>query len=94
MDWLALLIFILPAYFANSAPVVSGGKTPLDAGMKLKDGNRFLGDGKTVKGFFVGVAAGTLSAIMLAFLFPDSYASFIASTNEKVFIGLLLAFGA
>ncbi|MFH0835820.1 MAG: CDP-2,3-bis-(O-geranylgeranyl)-sn-glycerol synthase [Candidatus Micrarchaeota archaeon] len=89
-----MVVFALPAYFANSAPVVSGGKTPLDGGMKLSDGNRLLGAGKTIRGFFVGVAAGTLSAILLAWLFPAWFAPFISSINEKIFIGFLLAFGA
>ena len=35
--------FILPAYFANAAPVVLGGGPPLDMGKKFLDGRRILG---------------------------------------------------
>ncbi|MFA6328796.1 MAG: CDP-2,3-bis-(O-geranylgeranyl)-sn-glycerol synthase [Candidatus Micrarchaeia archaeon] len=62
MDALAwamqLILFILPAYFANSVPVVLGGGAPIDGGRKWNDGQRLFGDGKTVRGFFAGVAAG------------------------------------
>lgn len=53
--------FILPAYFANSSPVLGHklfGKYnyPIDFGKKLKDGKRIFGDGKTWNGLFFGIA--------------------------------------
>ena len=45
--WDAIL-FIIPAYVANSIPVVMGGGPPLDGGRMWKDGKRILGDGKTI----------------------------------------------
>lgn len=56
--------FILPAYFANAAPVVSGGIFPIDGGRKLSDGNRILGDGKTVEGFLFGWLVGGFFGII------------------------------
>jgi len=58
-----LLIFILPAYFANSSPVffrTGKSKTPMDLKLKFYDSRRVLGEGKTWAGFFVGIATGTL----------------------------------
>ncbi|MCX6772059.1 MAG: CDP-2,3-bis-(O-geranylgeranyl)-sn-glycerol synthase [Candidatus Micrarchaeota archaeon] len=53
-----LVLLILPAYFANSIPVLLGGGSAIDGGRKMADGNRVFGDGKTVRGFFAGVLAG------------------------------------
>lgn len=50
----------LPAWIANSMPVVFGGGMPIDRGLYFRDGNRLFGDGKTVRGFIVGVLCGTL----------------------------------
>ena len=55
-----LILYILPSYFANSVPVLLGGGAPVDGGRKMADGQRIFGDGKTVRGFFAGIAAGTL----------------------------------
>ena len=55
---MGLVLLILPAYFANSVPVVLGGGAPIDGGRKWRDGQRLFGDGKTVRGFFAGVLAG------------------------------------
>ncbi len=56
------LIFIMPSYFANAAPVIfrtGKSKTPMDMGIKFYDSRRILGKGKTWTGFFVGIATGT-----------------------------------
>jgi CDP-2,3-bis-(O-geranylgeranyl)-sn-glycerol synthase len=73
-----LFIFILPAYIANATPVLLGGGAKMDFGRNFKDGKRLLGDGKTWRGFFSGVLAGTLAGF------------FLNSTK----LGFLLAFGA
>ncbi len=68
MEQIAALIkdalwFVLPAYFANAAPVVLGGGPPLDGGRTWKDGRPLLGSNKTVRGFISGILLGTLVGI-------------------------------
>jgi CDP-2,3-bis-(O-geranylgeranyl)-sn-glycerol synthase len=60
---------ILPAYIANSVPVVFSGKHPhpIDFGKNLRDGKRFLGDGKTYEGFFTGLFFGTLAGAIVGY---------------------------
>jgi len=64
-DLLQLLLFILPAYFANSAPVLFGGGAPMDFKAKAWDGRRVFGDGKTWRGFLAGIIAGTIVGALL-----------------------------
>ena len=53
----------LPAWIANATPVLLGGGKPIDGGRILSDGHRLFGDGKTIRGFFVGVFFGPLTGI-------------------------------
>jgi CDP-2,3-bis-(O-geranylgeranyl)-sn-glycerol synthase len=53
----------LPAWIANGMPVIFGGGRPIDGGRTLRDGHRILGDGKTVRGFIVGVVLGSLTGM-------------------------------
>jgi CDP-2,3-bis-(O-geranylgeranyl)-sn-glycerol synthase len=55
---------ILPAYFANFTPVLLKGKKPIDFKKKFVDGNRLLGDGKTIEGFLGGFLAGVLIGLL------------------------------
>ena len=61
-SWFSALIsalwIMLPAYVPNPAAVIFGGGTPIDGGMTLRDGRRLFGEGKTVRGFILGVLAG------------------------------------
>jgi CDP-2,3-bis-(O-geranylgeranyl)-sn-glycerol synthase len=91
MDFLALLIFIIPCYVANAAPVLLGGGQPLDFGASFSDGRRILGDAKTVRGFVGGVAAGTVAAGILALYFPLPV--FISAWGQFL-SGFLLSLGA
>ena len=62
------LIFIMPAYFANAAPVLfrtGKSKTPMDMKLKFYDSRRILGEGKTWAGFFVGIITGTLIGTLI-----------------------------
>ena len=43
------LLFILPAYIANGAPVLFGGGAPLDMGKRFRR-RRIFGDNKTIRG--------------------------------------------
>ncbi len=56
------LWFILPAYFANSVPVLAGGGTSIDFNKKMPDGEPILGPGKTWRGAFTGIAAAVVVA--------------------------------
>lgn len=98
---LGALWFILPAYFANSFPVnVSKIKwlekygTPIDGGRKLR-GVRILGDGKTWRGFYAGIIAGTVVGILQALFQSDAEVLFSSMLKTAVFLpqmGFELAF--
>jgi len=55
---LSALWIMLPAYVPNPVAALLGGGTPVDRGRNYSDGRRWLGDGKTYRGFFLGVLAG------------------------------------
>jgi CDP-2,3-bis-(O-geranylgeranyl)-sn-glycerol synthase len=78
------MVYILPAYTANAAPVIFGGGRPLDSGKIYKDGRPILGSHKTFRGFFAGIIVGTLVGIGLSFL----------SKNQSPSLGFTLSFGA
>ncbi len=63
-----LLLFILPAYAANAAPVLLGGYFPIDGGRKAWDGRPIFGSSKTWLGLAGGLAAGCLCAVLEAHL--------------------------
>ncbi|MFA5412810.1 MAG: CDP-2,3-bis-(O-geranylgeranyl)-sn-glycerol synthase [Candidatus Micrarchaeia archaeon] len=91
MDLLALLIFIIPCYIANAAPVLLGGGQPLDFGASFSDGRRIFGNAKTVRGFVGGVAAGTVAGGTLALYF---FLPVFTSAWEQFLSGFLLSLGA
>ncbi|MBI4406699.1 CDP-2,3-bis-(O-geranylgeranyl)-sn-glycerol synthase [Candidatus Micrarchaeota archaeon] len=90
MEIVDLIIFILPAYVANSVPVILHGKTPIDMGQRFVDQQRLLGRSKTVKGFIAGVLAGTLVGLIIAL---SPFFSFL-TTSDKLIIAFLLSLGA
>jgi CDP-2,3-bis-(O-geranylgeranyl)-sn-glycerol synthase len=77
------IIFILPAYCANAAPVLAGGGLPIDLGRKFKDGKAIFGKNKTFRGFFVGLAVGTGVGLLESAIF-----------GYPLIFGLLLSLGA
>lgn len=100
MDYMLNLLmgalwFILPAYFANSAPVdVSGLKflkkyaKPID-GKRTWGGVRILGDGKTWRGFFAGMFAGTFVGVIQSITQPSiivEYPDFPQMTLDLAFV--------
>ena len=63
--WLVETVYIyLPAYIANATPVILGGGKPLDGDRNWVDGKPILGDHKTVRGTFTGIAAGFLVGLL------------------------------
>ncbi|MEM4330258.1 MAG: CDP-2,3-bis-(O-geranylgeranyl)-sn-glycerol synthase [Candidatus Bilamarchaeaceae archaeon] len=90
MDFLSLLLFLVPIYVANSSPVVLGGGYPLDFYKNFIDGRRILGDGKTIKGFIAGIVCGSLIGVFIAdfYLLP-----FFSDKMAQVLGSLALAFG-
>lgn len=87
---LELLVFLIPIYFANSVPVVLGGGAPLDLGRTFNDGQRMLGEGKTIRGFIAGVLAGTVMGGVAAIYYP---LGFFANPQVQFFAGFVLSFG-
>jgi CDP-2,3-bis-(O-geranylgeranyl)-sn-glycerol synthase len=78
------LKFIFPAYCANAAPVLTGGGLPIDLGKKFPDGKPIFGKNKTFKGFFSGLAVGTVVGFAETIFFPEYHALF----------GFLISLGA
>jgi CDP-2,3-bis-(O-geranylgeranyl)-sn-glycerol synthase len=67
MDATQLIIealkFIFPAYCANAVPVLVGGGKSIDLGKTLPDGRPIFGKNKTYRGFFAGLAIGTVTGL-------------------------------
>jgi CDP-2,3-bis-(O-geranylgeranyl)-sn-glycerol synthase len=82
---LQALWFILPAYTANSFPVIAKGTHPLDFSRFLKN-HRVLGDGKTFEGTITGIAFGTLTGTIQVFAQPFMPDSFFIMTTEMAFL--------
>lgn len=58
----------IPAFVANPAAVIFGGKIAIDAG-KTIGGKRIFGDHKTVSGFIGGVFSGMVIGFIMNYLF-------------------------
>jgi CDP-2,3-bis-(O-geranylgeranyl)-sn-glycerol synthase len=88
----------LSAWIANATPVLGGGGRPIDGGRFFRDGNRILGDGKSIRGFIVGVIFGTLVGIgqfLAAPYLRPLLAQFVTITPEMdyvLFISIPAAF--
>ncbi|PWR74153.1 CDP-2,3-bis-(O-geranylgeranyl)-sn-glycerol synthase [Methanospirillum lacunae] len=83
---------MLPAYVPNSAAAAVGGGIPIDGGHTWYDGKRILGDGKTIRGFFGGVACGCIIGILQIMAQGQPVFSMLPKLN--IFSVLLLATGA
>jgi CDP-2,3-bis-(O-geranylgeranyl)-sn-glycerol synthase len=94
-DYLAAILFFLPAGVANMVPVIShkipwlgAWDTPLDLGRKWR-GKRLLGDNKTWRGVVAGTLAGGITAKIVAYFAPN------AVVTKYVFLtGCVLGLGA
>ena len=92
--------FMLPAYFANMAPIISKNwlkflAKPVDFGIKVK-GKELFGRNKTYRGFIFGVLFAMIVSYMQSLLYRFNFfssLSFIDYSNWG-WIGFLLGFGA
>lgn len=82
------VLWILPAYIANGAPVITvyllrrlGKNThPLDLNKKFLDGKRILGDNKTFEGFMGGLVFGSFAGFIFQLLnFHNIVSAFLLS---------------
>ncbi|HLB72251.1 MAG: CDP-2,3-bis-(O-geranylgeranyl)-sn-glycerol synthase [Candidatus Methanoperedens sp.] len=55
---------MIPAYISNPMAVVLGGGKPIDFGKNWIDGERILGDGKTIRGLTGGTICGIIAGII------------------------------
>ncbi|MFH1239792.1 MAG: CDP-2,3-bis-(O-geranylgeranyl)-sn-glycerol synthase [Candidatus Diapherotrites archaeon] len=86
-----LLLFAIPLYVSNAVPVLIGGLTPIDFGKNFFDGKRLFGEGKTFRGFAIGVLSGWGVALLTQY-FLLNFTNF--PVPQTVFFGLFVAFGA
>jgi CDP-2,3-bis-(O-geranylgeranyl)-sn-glycerol synthase len=75
------IIYILPSYVSNGAPVIFGGGMPIDGGRKLF-GKRIFGSHKTVRGLVAGILSGIIVALVESAFLP-----------YMLVIGIMLAIG-
>ena len=94
-DYIAALLFFLPAGLANMTPPIANKiqplnqwKTPLDLG-KTWRGKRLLGDNKTWRGLVSGTVVGAISALIISRLNTNTVV-----TIPPLYVGMLLGFGA
>ena len=79
----------LAAWIANATPVLGGGGRPIDGGRYFRDGRRILGNGKTIRGFIVGVFFGTLTGVgqfLVAPYLRPILAQFVTITPEMDYV--------
>ena len=90
---LEVIYFLLPAYFANMAPVICKNikflNTPVDAGIKLR-GKPIFGKNKTYRGLFFGI----IFSIIVAFIQSQLTLPSLLNYQFWPLIGLLLGAGA
>ncbi len=97
LEWFfTLVVFILPAYIANSSalyfdPGRHGEKsTPIDLGLNFFDGKRIFGS-KGVEGMIAAILAGVLTGEVIAFL---GYTPLGFSFDEWIVVSLFMSIGA
>ena len=98
---LQLLYLMLPAYFANMAPVfvckiLKPLAYPLDFGYKWK-GKRILGTHKTMRGLIAGIIAAIIIVYMQQMLYRIPFFTQLSLINYDLIgpmLGFLMGFGA
>ncbi len=87
---------MVPAYVANGMGPIFGGGRPIDRERNFIDGQRILGDGKTVGGAVGGVVCGTLASlaeVVMVNLFMAGAFSFSLHLLYVLF-GFVISMGA
>ncbi|MCM8831424.1 MAG: CDP-2,3-bis-(O-geranylgeranyl)-sn-glycerol synthase [Candidatus Omnitrophica bacterium] len=94
LDIIYLIFFILPAYVANSSPLILGGRFPIDFNKNFFDKRPIFGKGKTYLGLVGGFFAGMLTSILEAKIFINTEFDIFAS-NIFIYleVGFLLSSG-
>lgn len=94
-DYIAALLFFLPAGISNMSPVLANKiplfkahKIPLDFGLTLR-GKRVFGENKSLNGVIVGTLMGGLTAVIVSKLNANTIV-----TVAPFWAGCLLGFGA
>lgn len=91
------LLFVLPAYLANSIPTLLGGKKPVDLGRRFLDGKRIFGDHKTWQGLggglTIGICTGVVIFLLAKFLFPHIEVKGGIGLFDSLYRALLLSIG-
>jgi len=97
LEWFfTLMVFILPAYVANSSalyfdPSRHGKKsTPIDLGINFIDGKRLFGS-KGLEGMVAAILAGVLTGLLIAWL---GYTPLGLTFDEWFWVSLFSAIGA
>ena len=105
MDLTLLIIqsiyFIVPAYFANMAPVIANKlkimkrvNKPIDMNLNFDDGKPIFGKHKTYRGFIVAIITGIILAFIQSGLYKVHFFRSISiiDYSNPLFIGFLLGF--
>ena len=100
------IYFLVPAYFANMAPVIAQKMRlfpklaiPIDNHLPFFDKKPLFGNHKTYRGLILGSIAGILGAYIQAILYPIEFFHNVSILNYTVvniplFLGFLMGFGA
>jgi CDP-2,3-bis-(O-geranylgeranyl)-sn-glycerol synthase len=100
--FLQSLYFIVPAYFANMAPVIAKKlrilkeiNKPIDLNTKI-EGKPLFGKHKTYRGFLVAILMGIILCYIQEFIFKYPFFKDISITdyNNPLLMGFLLGCGA
>lgn len=83
---------MIPAYLPNPIAALLGGGKPIDGGKLFWDGRRIFGEGKTIRGFFVGVFSGICIGIILIIL--QGFSIFSSLPVQTLLSVFLLSIGA
>lgn len=94
-DYIAAILFFLPAGVSNMSPVLASRmpglknwKTPLDFGKSYR-GKRIFGENKSIRGLVIGTIMGGLTAVIVSKLNANTIV-----TIAPFWAGALLGFGA
>lgn len=94
-DYIAAVLFFLPAGLANAVPVLANKvpilknlNAPLDFGQTYR-GKRVFGENKTWRGLIIGVVVASLAAVVIGKLNQN-----VIGTSGQLTVGFLLGLGA